>query len=338
MRTTLRSPLFRNSVFGSLVGMTLLMPIGSRGAVQSGEDHPPAKVPAGVILVKGAWSSASDPVTPVPEGGTVTRQQYDSSYFRLSYPLPAGWIQKYEGPPPSDSGYYVLAQIQPTDMARAASRGTVLITAQDMFFSQIPAHDAQELISYTKAHLRADYVVDRQPAEVSIGGHSFVRLDYRSPVAELHWTVLATQIRCHTVQFTFTSTDTGLIGRLTTAMDEMKLPAEAGLTAGSGGNEGPVCVNGYASGANVLSRVDPMFGERRYNPIPVRVIIDTRGKVKHVHFISAFPDQAKAITEALQQWRFKPYVRDGKPVEVETGILFGRTSASSTMARSAAPP
>jgi hypothetical protein len=309
--------------------------------VQSGEDHPPAKVPAGVILVKGAWSSASDPVTPVPEGGTVTRQQYDSSYFHLSYPIPAGWTQKYEGPPPSDTGYYVLAQIQPPDMAKAASRGTVLITAQDMFFTQMPARNAQELIGYTKAHLKADYVVDRQPAEVAIGGHSFVRFDYRSPAAGLHWSVLATQIRCHTVEFTFTSADTGVIDRLLAAMSEMKLPAEAGLPVGSGGpavNGNLVCINGYASGGTVLSRVDPMFGERRYNPIPVRVIIDTGGKVKHVHFISAFPEQAKAITDALQQWRFKPYVRDGKPMEVETGILFGRTPASSTMARSAASP
>jgi hypothetical protein len=30
------------------------------------------QIPSGVILVKGAWSSASDSLTPVPEGGSVT--------------------------------------------------------------------------------------------------------------------------------------------------------------------------------------------------------------------------------------------------------------------------
>jgi hypothetical protein len=37
-----------------------------------------------------------------------------------------------------------------------------------------------------------------------------------------------------------------------------------------------------------------------------------------VHVLSAFPDQAKSITDAVLQWRFKPRDR-----EVETGVLFG---------------
>ena len=70
-----------------------------------------------------------------------------------------------------------------------------------------------------------------------------------------------------------------------------------------------------------------MFTEPRYNPVPVRIIIDKEGKVKHIHFLSAFPDQAKVITDALGQWKFKQYRRAGQRVEVETGILFGRGNA-----------
>ena len=67
-----------------------------------------------------------------------------------------------------------------------------------------------------------------------------------------------------------------------------------------------------------------MFSEHKFNPVPVRIIIDKEGKVKHIHFLSAFPDQAKAISDALKQWQFKRYMRAGQPVEVETGIMFGR--------------
>lgn len=45
--------------------------------------------------------------------------------------------------------------------------------------------------------------------------------------------------------------------------------------------------------------------------------------MKHVHVISGFREQAAGITEAVMQWKFKPHVRNGKPVEVETGIMFG---------------
>ena len=104
----------------------------------------------------------------------------------------------------------------------------------------------------------------------------------------------------------------------------MTLPAEAGPISGKGGGDVPVCIKDYAGGENVMERIDPVSGERRFNPAPVRIIIDKQGKVKHIHFLSAFPDQVKAITDALFQWRFRPYLRDGKPVEVETGIMFGR--------------
>jgi hypothetical protein len=91
-----------------------------------------------------------------------------------------------------------------------------------------------------------------------------------------------------------------------------------------------VCIKDYARDENVLERVDPVFGERRFNPVPVRIIINKEGKVKHIHFLSAFPDQVEAVTDALFQWRFRPYLRDGKPVEVETGIMFGRAPRPAT--------
>jgi hypothetical protein len=103
----------------------------------------------------------------------------------------------------------------------------------------------------------------------------------------------------------------------------MALLAEAGPNGGHGGGESPVCVKNYASGDNVTNRVDPALGERKFNPASVRIVIDKYGKVKHVHVISAFPEQSKAITDALLQWEFRPYRVNGEPVEVETGILFG---------------
>jgi Gram-negative bacterial TonB protein C-terminal len=76
----------------------------------------------------------------------------------------------------------------------------------------------------------------------------------------------------------------------------------------------------------VLERVDPILSEHRYSVIPVRIIIDTEGKVKYIHFLRAFPEQEKAITAALKQWKFRPYEQDGKRFEVETGLTFGRIS------------
>jgi hypothetical protein len=274
---------------------------------------PLRKLPADVILIKGAVPSASDTSTPLPEGGAVRKDVYSNDYFGLSYALPAGWFEKYKGPPPSESGAYVLTLLRPGSADKHSSRGTLLITAQDMFFSPLPGSTAKETIEQVKATLQPEYKVEHAPSQVSVANHDFTRFDYNAPSAGLHWYVLATELRCHTIRFVFTSPDPALLDTLVKDLDGMKLTDA----------DAPLCVADYAEGANITYKVDPILTEQKFNAIPVRLIIDKSGKVRHVHVISGFPAQAKAITDALMTWRFKPYLRDGQPVEVETGILFG---------------
>jgi Gram-negative bacterial TonB protein C-terminal len=295
----------------------------------SGNQRSPPKVPKGAILVKGASSSASDFVTPVPEAASFSGGVFNDPYFGISYKLPEHWNQDYEGPPPSESGRYVLAQVGPPEAEDGPNSASMLITAQDMFFTTIPATNALELTAYTKDHLQAYYKVETAPSLIQVAGHSFSFLSYWSPVAELHWYVLATEIRCHAVQFVLTGRDTKLLDSLVVNLNQMSLPAGVSATAGNGGGPFPICIKDYVRDDNVIARVDPVFTEHRFNAIPVRIIIDKQGRVKHIHLISAFPDQAKTITDALQQWKFKPHVMNGNPVEVETGILFGRAQTSS---------
>jgi len=315
--------------FGSLMAFGQNSPpmnVPGNGGDFSSVTNSPTKVPTDVVLVKGAWSSASDSVTPVPEGGKVTNGTFSSDYFKVHYAIPAGWSQKWEGPPPSDSGRYVLAQIRSADTHAGQKRGSILITAQDMFFTPQPAGNAVELMSYVKDNLQADYKMEQPATRIQIGGRTFVFLAYWSPVAELHWYVIATEIRCHTVEIVLTSRDTKLLESLLLDMDKMTLPAEASPTGGMGGGDAPVCIKDYVEGKNVITKADPIFSEPKFNPVPVRIIIDKQGNVKHIHFLSAFGEQAKAITDAMAKWKFKPYLREGRPVEVETGIMFGRAA------------
>jgi hypothetical protein len=326
----MRKVVLRSAVF---LGTSLLL-LGTarmglaQGVVENGGDFSsnpaPQKLPTGVILVKGAWSSASDASTPLPEDGSMNNNLYTNAYFGLRYSLTPDWTQNYSGPPPSDSGRYVLAQIRPTDAAKQSDRGSIVITAQDLFFSLSASNTARELIQFTNDNLPPDYKVERPPAPVQLAGHSFIRFDYGSEAADLHWYTLTTQIRCHAIEFVFTSRDTKLLENLIQGMNTIEMPAAAGASGGTGGGDVPACIRDYASGDNVLEKEDPILTERRFNPVPVRIIIDREGKVKHIHFLSAFPDQAKTITDALTKWRFRPYVRDGQAEEVETGIMFGR--------------
>ena len=59
----------------------------------------------------------------------------------------------------------------------------------------------------------------------------------------------------------------------------------------------------------------------------MRLVVAKDGSVKHVHVIRATAMQRRSIEEALRQWKLKPYVRQGRAAEVETGltIRFGQT-------------
>jgi hypothetical protein len=275
---------------------------------------------AEALLVKGAWPSASDATTPLPENGAIANQVYENQYFGLKYALAPGWNQQVEGPPPSDSGYYVLAQVEPVDRRRQPLEGHALIAAQDMFFGTASAGTPAELISYSKRHLDPDYKIERQPTAVRVGRRDFIRFEYGSTVAAMHWQILATQIRCHTVEFIFTGKDTQRMAKMTKALDSLQVSD----------GEAPVCIKDFATPANLLAREEPILPQSRFNPIPVRIIIGPDGRIRHVHFISAIPEQTRGIAEALAQWRFKPYLLDGRPVAVETGIMFGRSAGTQT--------
>lgn len=285
---------------------------------------PQKVIPKDKLMVKGAWYSASDSTTATPEGGMVTSSLFSSPYFGITWQLPAKWFQKYSGPPPSETGLYTMAELRPIEENKGTISGHMEIFAQDMFFAPFPAQNALQLIKDSSRHLQDVYKVEMKPTEVKIGGQPFSFFAYVAPVADLHWYVLATEIRCHTVKIVMTSRDTKLLESLMTDLDKMKLPSEASPTGGAGGGPFPVCIKDYAGGDNVLERAEPVFLVNRFNAIPVRIIIGTDGKIKHVHILSAFPEQEKAIYEALKQWKFRPYERDGQRMEVETGIMFGR--------------
>ena len=55
--------------------------------------------------------------------------------------------------------------------------------------------------------------------------------------------------------------------------------------------------------------------------VPVHLIIGPDGAVRHVHVIRP-PDEwaGPAIASTMQKWRFKPYLVDGKPIEIATGF------------------
>ena len=44
------------------------------------------------------------------------------------------------------------------------------------------------------------------------------------------------------------------------------------------------------------------------------------GAIQNLHLVSGHPMLAPAAIEAVKQWKYKPYLLNGEPVEVETQV------------------
>lgn len=251
-----------------------------------------------------------------PEGGEVSNGLYSNQYFQLVYPLPNGLEQDVAGPVPSATGYYMLSRLK----TKLDFRGIVSIEAQDEFFDPSSSQTAMQFAQRRERQAAFFFrdIIDRPPQAVELARHRFARFDYSG--AGFSHVDFSTVVRCHVLTIELTSRSPEILGDLEGSMSQIRLLEIP--TPESGGGPVPVCIKDYATQNTVIHRVDPAMVGPRFTKVPTRFVIDRNGKVIHIHVINALPMQAKSVEDALSQWVFKPYRKDGQPVEVETGILF----------------
>lgn len=52
----------------------------------------------------------------------------------------------------------------------------------------------------------------------------------------------------------------------------------------------------------------------------LRAVISREGTIENLQVVSGHPLLVRAAIEAVRQWRYRPYVLNGEPVEVETQV------------------
>ena len=77
----------------------------------------------------------------------------------------------------------------------------------------------------------------------------------------------------------------------------------------------------------VLKKASPVYSQsmldlRIQGTVVLRVIVDKSGVPIKISIVSAHPALASAAIDAAKQWRYKPYLVNGNPVEVETENTF----------------
>jgi protein TonB len=75
----------------------------------------------------------------------------------------------------------------------------------------------------------------------------------------------------------------------------------------------------------VLEKTRPKYPEAAKKAhiqghVILKAIIGKDGDVENLQIVSGPPELAAASIDAVKQWKYRPYLQQGKPVEVETEI------------------
>src|SRR5438445_13876654 len=76
---------------------------------------------------------------------------------------------------------------------------------------------------------------------------------------------------------------------------------------------------------NLVHRVQPEYPPlavqtRTQGQVVLRAVITREGTIENLQVVSGHPLLVRAALEAVRQWRYRPYVLNGEPVEVETQV------------------
>ncbi len=72
----------------------------------------------------------------------------------------------------------------------------------------------------------------------------------------------------------------------------------------------------------LLKRVNPVYPSdaRIQGTVVLHAIIDKVGDIARLEVVSGHPMLVPAAIDAVKQWKYKPYLLNEKPVEVDTQI------------------
>ena len=60
-------------------------------------------------------------------------------------------------------------------------------------------------------------------------------------------------------------------------------------------------------------------------PVVLFAVISKAGTIDNLRVVSGHPMLVPAAIEAVRQWRYRPYILNGQPIEVETQITVNFT-------------
>ena len=292
--------------------------------------------------------------------GDVREGKYSNVCLGITYPIPSDWTFPVgENIPGKDGkaqiapgGGLILLMLDHRSSLQGGER--VVISALELRGSQLTTDQyVTKIVAIDK------YKTDESPvpSTVEFNGRTFSKTFYR---IEQNGTVgykamVAIKFRGYFLGFTFLGTSTEAVARAVDTLQQLTFADDQpdprcaqppAVVGGQIGNISPdelhqlidknrnaplppglkrVRVSQGVSNGMVIERVQPKYPPKAREAhiegmVHLHAIIDTAGNIQSLDLLDGDPALAAAAMEAVKQWKYKPYLLNGQPVEVDTQI------------------
>jgi TonB family protein len=299
------------------------------------------------------------------ENGTIANGIYSNECLGFSLPIPAGWNLNTQIGSSSDgkarhrpNHTLALLVIDKPESGTSGTRIRVVLEARDATTQDDTAQEYVSKIAHAHSYPQ-DRVLIRDAFAVAYGGRQFFRADYKETHADigtLYFASVFTKFRQHLIGESLTARSPeeldqaadSLLGisfqddRINTkcamGSEDESLNAMPGPAPSPNGPQSHLPLlqrvrisAGVAQGL-LVKKVPPSYPEdarqsRIQGQVVLKALIDTNGDVADLDLISGHPALAPAAIAAVKQWKYKPYLLNGQPVNAETQITVNFTLA-----------
>lgn len=270
--------------------------------------------------------------------GTFRDDAYINDYFGIYYPLSSDWVRETDlvrskiATERNRQGTYVLlaaVHIPHThESLRADSSFNVLAmrrpgTASLQECKQSLAAMASELQSRKEGEQKGDLT------QFTIAGHDFYRGDFEYRLGTNHVTTLCTAVKDYLLRWNIAGWSKQAIEIAVSTLNSMtpapppSLPLAPAVDADH--PKRAQIPEGISTGL-LIKKVRPIYPPEALRAgiegsVRLRAVINKAGDVVDLEVMDGPLELVVSAVDAVRQWKYRPYLMNGVPVEVQTQVI-----------------
>jgi TonB family protein len=278
-----------------------------------------------------------------PPWGTFRDEKYSNDFFDFEYRLSPDWVRETQAVRkrvsaggPSPDVYILLAAVHiPQKMASLEADSSFVLSAIDS-----GGRSCEQYLTALADSLRSRKEAQEKGAVVSlsVGGHDFRRADFNFRESPSHRSFLCTPSKQYLLQWNIAGLSMDAIESVVSTLSgivvvQPKVPVAVSAPTNSNLNvdtqNKPQIVRvriaqGISQGL-IVKKVAPVYPpEAKYariqGTVVLSAVINESGDVADLEVLDGPIELVVSAVNAVRQWKYRPYILNRQPVEVNTQI------------------